>query len=180
MKKYIVAAGIVTAAGLTGVTGFAVANAATNSTTGNPMSNLVDAVAKKFNLKTSDVQSVFDEQKATMDAQREQDAKDQVAQLVKDGKLTQPQADKINTKRVELDKEREANRTADQNLTEAQRKTKMDEHKTALDTWMKENGIDTQYAYLLMGGRGHGGPGGPGGMRGDRGMDKTSTSSTTN
>lgn len=180
MKKQLIVAGIVTAAGLTGLAGMAVANAATNSTSSDPMSSLVQAIATKFNLKSSDVQAVIDEQKTKMDADREADVKAQVTQLVKDGKLTQAQADKINAKRAELEKEREANRTSDQSLTDAQRKTKMDERKTALDTWLKENGIDTQYAYLFMGGRGHGGPGGPdGGQRGDQTKDSGSTSSSS-
>ncbi len=181
MKKYLVAAGITAAAGLAGVTGLAVANAATTNGT-NPMSSLVDAIAKKFNLKTTDVQAVFDEQKATMDAERETKVKEEVSQLVKDGKLTQAQADKINAKRAELEKEREANRTADQTLTDTQRKEKMDERKTTLDTWLKDSGIDTKYGYLLMGGRGHGGPGGPGGhgARGDgQGGNSSSSSSSS-
>jgi len=189
MKKHLLVAGAVTTVGLAGLAGATVANAETNgSTSTNPMSSLVDAISSKFNLNKTDVQKVFDEQRTKMDATREQQVKDQVAQLVKDGKLTQAQADKINAKRAELDKQRQADMTANQNLTEAQRqakrdemRTQMDAKKTELDTWLKDNGIDTQYAYLLMGGRG--GHGGPGGMhRGDRDGDgdgAKNTSSTT-
>jgi predicted phage gp36 major capsid-like protein len=162
MKKYLVAAGIVTAASVAGLTGYAAVNAATDTNSTNPMSSLVSAIAKKFNLQTSDVQAVFDEQRSSMEAERETKVKEEVAQLVTDGKLTQAQADTINAKRAELQKERAANRSSDQSMTEAQRKAKMDERKTALDTWLKNNTIDAQYAYLLMGGHGHGGPGGPG------------------
>ena len=178
MKKHLLVAGAVTTVGLAGLAGATVANAETNSTSStNPMSSLVDAISSKFNLNKTDVQKVFDEQRTKMEAEREQEVKDQVAQLVKDGKLTQDQADKINAKRAELEKEREAQRTADQNLNESERqakreemRTQMDAKKTELDTWLKDNGIDTQYAYLLMGGRG--GHGGPGGMhRGDRDTD---------
>jgi hypothetical protein len=92
--------------------------------------------------------------------------------------LTQAQADKINAKRAELVKEREANRTSEQNLTDAQRKTKMEERKTALDTWFKDNNIDSQYVYLLMGG--HGGRGGPdGGKRDSRSSSSQSSTSST-
>lgn len=129
MKKYLVAAGIIAATGAAGLTGLAVANAATDTSANNPMSSLVDAIAKKFNLNTSDVQAVFDEQKSTMDTQREQDNKDQVAQLVTDGKLTQAQADAINAKRTELKSQMDANRTADQSLSESDRKAKMDTQK---------------------------------------------------
>lgn len=177
MKKVIIASSIA-ALGVTGLAGGAVF-ATANSTSGtDPMSGLVSAIATKFNLKKDDVQKVFDEQRTQMETQREQEVKDQVAQLVKDGKLTQAQADKINAKRAELVKEREANRTSEQNLTDAQRKTKMEERKTALDTWLKDNSIDSQYAYLLMGG--HGGRGGPdGGKRDSRSSSSQSSTSST-
>ena len=177
MKKVIIASSIA-ALGVTGLAGGAVF-ATANSTSGtDPMSGLVSAIATKFNLKKDDVQKVFDEQRTQMETQREQEVKDQVAQLVKDGKLTQAQADKINAKRAELVKEREANRTSEQNLTDAQRKTKMEERKTTLDTWLKDDNIDSQYAYLLMGGRG--GRGGPdGGKRDSRSSSSQSSTSST-
>jgi hypothetical protein len=98
-----------------------------------------------------------------------------VAKLVTDGKLTQAQADKINAKRTELKAAMDADRTAMDSKTDAERKAAMDTKKTELDTWLKDNGIDTQYAYLLMGG----GPGGPGGRGGDMGPASTTSSSTT-
>jgi hypothetical protein len=87
--------------------------------------------------------------------------KDKIASLVEDGRLTQAQADKINAKRAELQKTREANRDSMDDKTSTERKAAMDAEKTALDTWMDENDIDDTYAYLLMGGHGHGGLGGP-------------------
>lgn len=163
MKKVIVASSIA-ALGVAGLVGGA-AFATTNSNNGSdPMSNLASAIATKFNLNKDDVQKVVDEQKTAMQQERENEAKAELAQLVKDGKLTQAQADKITAKRAELQKAREAERTSNQTLTADQRKAKMDEQKTALDQWLKDNGIDSQYAHLLMGGRG-----GHGGGRGDRG-----------
>lgn len=186
MKKQLVIAGTAATLGLAGLAGGAAFATTQSGTNTDPMSGLVSAIATKFNLKAADVQAVFDANRAQMDAQREQQAKDQVAQLVKDGKLTQAQADKINAKRTELEKAREAERTADQKLNETERQakreqmsTQMDAKKTELDTWLKDNGIDTQYAYLLMGGgHGHGGPGGDGGPRESAGVPSTSTSST--
>ncbi len=185
MKKQLIVAATTATLGMAGLAGGAAFATTQSGSTTDPMGNLVSAIATKFNLNKSDVQKVFDEQRTQMDAQREQAVKDQIAQLVKDGKLTQAQADKINAKRAELEKEREANRTSDQNLTAEQRKTKMDEHRTAIDTWLKDNNINTQYAYLLMGGgRGHGGPGsdrdGDGQPAGTTSSTSTSTSSSSN
>ena len=165
--------------------GAGVAQAATSSdstTNTNPMSSLVDKLATKFNLNKTEVQAVFDEQKATMNAERETKVKAEVAKLVTDKKITQAQADLIDAKRAELEKERETNKDSFKDLTQTERKAKMDERKATLEAWAKENGIDTQYLrYVQGGGRGHGpgGHGGPGGPRGD--MDKpANTSSTAN
>lgn len=189
MKKQLVIASAVATLGLAGLAGGA-AFATSQSDTGT--NSLVNAIATKFNLKTADVQAVFDANKAQMHAEREQQVKNQVAQFVKDGKLTQAQADKINAKRAELEKAREAERAADQNLTESQRqakreqmRTQMDAKKAELDTWLKDNGIDAQYRYLLMSGHGHGHGGHDGergrhGARGETGSSASTTSSSAN
>lgn len=163
MRKMLAAAGIATVVGATGLTSVGIVNAAsTASTSTDPMSSLVDAIASKFNLNKSDVQSVFEAQRAEMEAKHESEVKAKVAQLVTDGKLTQDQADKINAKRAELQKEREANKAANQSKTREEMKTEREAKRTALETWAKENGIDTTYLRYVFGGHGHhrGGPGG--------------------
>lgn len=167
MKKALVAAGIVTAVGVASISGLGMANAATDNSNGNgPMSGLIDAIATKFNLDKDEVQTVFNEQRTVMEAEREQDAKDTVAQLVTDGKLTQAQADAINAKRAELEVQREAERSSGDAKTPEERKATREVHRTELDKWLSDNNISEDYAYLLMGERGHGG--GPGGPRGER------------
>ncbi len=167
LSRNMAAIGAITAISAAGLTGVQIASAATDTSTTstNPMSSLVEAVASKFNLNKTDVQAVFDEQRTKMEAEREADLKEQVAQLVNDGKITQDQADKINAKRAELKAERDANRTNDQDLTDTERKAKMEERRSTLNSWLSDNDIDSEYAYLLMGGRGGHGPGGPGGPR---------------
>ncbi|QQS18614.1 hypothetical protein IPL68_00725 [Candidatus Saccharibacteria bacterium] len=184
MKKQIIAAGVTATVAVAGLTGLGVANAATNSSSSKPMSGLVSAIAKKFNLKESDVQSVVDANRTEMEAQHETDVKAQVTQLVKDGKLTKAQADLITAKRAELQKTRETNRTSMDGKTHAERKSAMDAERTALDKWFSDNNIPADYRYLVFGGgRGHGGSGGPrgGGHRdGTRSNYNYSSSSTTN
>lgn len=189
MKKQLVIASVVATLGLAGLAGGAAFATAQSRVGGD---GIVNAIATKFNLKTADVQAVFDEHRTAMHAEREQQVKDKVAQLVKDGRLTQAQADKINAKRAELEKAREAERTADQKLSESERQAKreqmrmqMDTKKTELDTWLKDNGIDAQYRYLLMGGHGHGHGGHDGergrhGARGETGSSASTTSSSAN
>lgn len=163
MKKRLIAAATAVTMGVAGLsTGAVFATTDSDSSTNDPMSGLVSAIATKFNLKSSDVQAVFDEQRTQMEAEREQEIKEKVAALVTDGKLTQAQADAINTKRTELQAAREAERDSPDDKTSEERKTAMEAKRDELDAWLKEKGIDDSYAYLLMGGRGHG-PGGPGG-----------------
>ncbi len=164
MKKQLIAAGLVATIGIAGL-GAGAANAETSaSASTDPMSGLVDKIASKFNLNKTEVQQVFDEQKTAMHAEREQKVKDQVAKLVTDGKITTAQADAINAKRAELEKEREANKDSFKDKTEEERKAEKDKRKTELETWAKEQGISTDYLRYVMG-HGPGGPGGHGGPR---------------
>lgn len=162
MKRHLAAIGAITAISAAGFTGVQIASAATDTTSTNPMTSLVDAVSTKFNLNKTEVQAVFDEQRSVMEAEREAEVKEQIAQLVSDGKLTKDQADKLTAKRAELKAERETNRDEHQALTADERKAVVAEHKTELDAWFNETGIDTQYRYLLTGGHGRGGQGGLG------------------
>lgn len=162
MKKQLLAAGIATTIGIAGIGAGAASAATSNNSKTDPMSSLVDKLATKFNLNKADVQQVFDEQRTTMEAERETKVKESVAKLVTDGKITQAQADAINAKRAELQKQREASKDSMKDKTKAERKTEMDQRKTELESWAKQQGIDTQYLrYVMGGGHGHGGPGGP-------------------
>jgi type VI protein secretion system component VasK len=181
MKKQLIAAGVTASVAVAGLTGLSMASAATqsNSASNNPMSSLVSALATKFNLKTSDVQAVFDEQHTQMEAQRNSEVKTKLAQLVKDGKLTQAQADAITAKRSELQKQRDSNRASMDGKTHAERKTAMDTERSALDTWFSDNNISTDYRYLVFGGgRGHGGPGGSDSSTSDSTPDQSTNMST--
>ena len=162
MKKRLLTLGIITAVGTAGAVGVGVANAATDPSSVSPMSGLVDAIASKFSLNKSDVQKVFDEQHSTMQQQRETDFKSELAQLVKDGKLTQDQADKLTAKRAELQKQRDADRTARKDKTREEMKSMMDTKRAELEQWAKDNGISTDYLHFATNGR-------HGGMMGDRG-----------
>ena len=179
MKKQLMAAAAVASISVAGL-GAGVANAAssTSSTTSHPMSGLVDALATKFNLNKGEVQKVVDEQRTTMEAQRETEVKTEVVKLVTDGKISQAQADAINAKRAELTAARETNHDSMKDKTDAERKTARDAQKSALETWAKENNISNQYLRYVIG---HGGPG----RHGDRGgpdqqNDDSSSPTSTN
>jgi len=154
MKKNLIIAASIAAVGFGAAVPLAstlTAHAAANTTTGS--SSLVDKIASTFHLNTTDVQKVFDDQRAANQAKRAQAEKDRLAADVKAGTITQAQADKITAKLAEL----QADRTALKNKTPAERKAAMDAERTALETWAKDNGIDMSYLHM-----GRGGPGGRG------------------
>lgn len=147
--------------------GIGAANAASNNSPANPMSNLVNAIAQKFNLNTSDVQAVFDQQKAQMDAQMQQAFTDRINAAVTAGKLTQAQADLIIAKQTEL----KANEATFESMPPAQRQAAMKTQIDSLKVWATANNIPE--AYLPLGGRGMGrSPGG-------RGFEKHRTATAT-
>ena len=154
--------------------GLGAAYAADNGN-GNPMSGVVSAIAKKFNLNEADVQAVFDEQRSKMEVQREQNRQQnqarhqtefesRLAGLVSAGKLTQAQADAIKAKHSELQSWRDEQMAALKNKTGQERKTAVEtlrqeqkEKIDALKRWAAGQGISEEYLPLCgMGGEGRG------------------------
>lgn len=130
-----------------------------NSLKNNPMSNLVNAIAAKFNLNATDVQKVFDEQRTLQQQQMEADRaareKAMLEQAVKDGKLTQAQADAIIAKQAEAKTFMDGLKS----LNQADRETKLQAWRTELQSWAKTNNIPEQYLRPVLGGPGMGGRG---------------------
>lgn len=140
--------------------GAGVIHAASNTSTNNPMSNLVTAIAQKFNLNTADVQQVFDQQHTQMQAQRLEDAKTRLAQAVTAGTITQAQADLITAKHAEM----KTFMDSLQGKTPSERQTAIKAQMDSLKQWATQNNIPQQF--FMMGGmhgKGHGGFG-PGHM----------------
>ncbi len=140
--------GVITSVGLATVAGAGIASAATNS---NGQQTLVEKIASKFNLNKDEVQKVFDEEHASREAKHEQKMNERLDQAVKDGKLTQDQADKLKAKLKEMHDIREKNRDSKQENREAMKK-QMDDFKQ----WLKDNNIPDEYGMPMGGpGRGH-------------------------
>jgi RPA family protein len=130
------------------------------ATTTSGQQTLVDKIATKFNLKTEDVQKVFDEERAAHQAEAATQFKTKLDEAVKDGKLTQAQEDKLIAKQKELQAAHDANKASMKDKTKAERKAAMEAERTAFKQWLTDNGIPAEYGMLMHGGH-HGGPGGP-------------------
>lgn len=109
------------------------------------VSELVAAIAEKFDLDEAEVQEVFDAQfeadRAEMRAMHEQKFADRLAKAVEEGKLTQEQADAISDKREEMRGYMEEFK----DLEPEERKEAMQGHAEELKSWAEENDIPMQF-----------------------------------
>jgi len=132
-------------AGSLALAGATATYAATNTnTTTHSMDHLVTAISEKFHLNTSDVQAVFDAERAEMETQHQADAAQQLTQAVTDGTITQDQADLITAKRAELEGNRPDPATLS-TLSETERHDQMEQHMTDLKQWATDNNIPVEY-----------------------------------
>lgn len=148
-KKSLMVAAAITTLSAVGAMGLQTVNAAAGTST-HPMSSLVQKIATKFNLNKDSVQQVVDGQRREMEATRDQEIKNQLAQAVKDGKLTQDKSDKITAKLAEM----KANRSTATGKTDAERRAAKQTARNDLNKWATDNGIPTEYLQLISGGHG--------------------------
>ena len=135
-------------------------SAANNSD--NPQSSLIEKIASTFNIDKSKLQTIFDEDREAREAAREKEQAAKLQTLVDNGTITSAQKTVIEKKIAELKSQREANCDTMKDLTDDERKAKMDEERTALEAWAKEQALDLSKLKGVLGG----GPGGHGGPRG--------------
>lgn len=133
-----------------------VASAETQSNGGS----IVDKIATTFNLNKDEVQKVFDEEREARKAQHEAKRAERLQGLVDDGTITAEQKTAIEAKLEELSTKREENREALRDMSEDERRVKMDEERESLEAWAKEQGLDlSKLRGVFVGGRGmHMGP----------------------
>lgn len=161
LKKGLMAAAAIATIGVAGVATTAGVYAATTDST-DPQASLVQKIADKFGVNKDEVQQLFDEQRTEHEAKHEAEVAERLQALVDDGTITAEQKTLIETKIKEMKEQREADRDNFKELSHEERKAKMDEGKTGLESWAKDNGLDlTKLKGVFMDGgpRGFGGPG---------------------
>jgi len=130
--------------------------AASNSQGEKPMTALVSAIATKFNLNATEVQTVVDqvitEQRAAREAEHDQLFADRLTQAVTDKKLTQDQADKITAKHKEI----QSNMANFSEMTGAERQAAQKDQFDSLKKWASDNNIPAQYLMPGIGKKGFG------------------------
>ena len=124
---------------------------------GENKDELVTKLAEKFNVDASEIETVFEEQHAEMELERDAKRAEHLQSLVDAGTITADQKTALETKFAEMETAREA--LKDQDLTREEIHTKMEEGRTAFEAWATEQGIDLDAIRPEgghMGGRGHG------------------------
>lgn len=161
VTKSLLAAGAAAVIGTAGLLGLRTAQAAPGGPNG--MSDLVSAIAQKFNLNQDEVQSVFDQHRESMQAERRQEMEtrlqERLQQSVTDGSLTQEQADKIMAKHEEMQSQMDSLAGS----TPEEHRQAMQNKMTEMRNWAQENDIPLQYMPM------NGGFGRHGGMHGSNG-----------
>jgi len=169
-KSFIVAAGA-TALGFATLGGATAIHAAgTTSISTDPESTLVQMLATKFNLNTTAVQAVFDQEQQDEQIAQAANEKIRLDADVTAGKITAAQETLIITKQAE-EQTFMASLKGDSNTT---RQAAIKTEETALKTWATTNNIPEQYVHLMGSPGGHRGPGGP-----DGGIPPTGSASST-
>ena len=128
------------------------------------ITNLVNALAQKFNLNSTEVKTVVDtvmaSEKASKQAERDKNLAERLAKAVSEGKITQAQSALITAKIQETKTFMESMK----NKTNAERKTAMAAYKTNIEAWATANNIPKEFLNMSgmkqMKGKGHGGFGG--------------------
>ena len=119
------------------------------------MSGLINMLAEKFNLETTDVQAVFDEFRNQKQVNFQQRYEAFLDQAVLDGELTQEQADSILGKHTEIKNFREGLR----GQTPEEIQSAMESEREDLKQWAADNNVPERF---LRFGRGPGAGRGPG------------------
>lgn len=159
IKNSLIAAGAVTAMGVSGLAGISAVSAQAGS---NRSSDLADKIATKFNLNKDEVKNVFSEFKQEHEEEHEAKRAEKLQDLVDEGKITAAQKAAIEAKLEEMHEQREQNTGSMKSLTPEERKSKMEAKRTELEAWAKEQGIGlAELEGVFMSGRGPRGGHGP-------------------
>ena len=117
--------------------------AQTSGTTSVP--SLVQEIADKFHLNTSDVQSVFTQHRQERLSKMELNYETYLQNLVNAGKITDAQKQLILNKHDDLLKQMQSDMQNFKNLTPAERKAQVQTTKQDIETWAKQNNINPKY-----------------------------------
>lgn len=115
------------------------------------VNSLVSAIAQKFNLNESDVQAVFEEERTKRESEMKTNLEQKLAQAVTDGKINDSQKQAIIAKLDEIH-DNKPNFKEFKNLSEEERKAKVEQKRSEMENWAKENGLTLETLHQIIGG----------------------------
>lgn len=143
---------------VTSVAAFGTMSTFAQSSVQDPHASIIQKLVHKFNLNEDEVKAVFEEERVAMQTKMQAQFEEKLNQAVTDGKLTEEQKKLILAKHEELKQQRETMMKEMKNLTDEERRAKMEEHRASLEAWAEENDIDMEYLMFkvkIKGGPGH-------------------------
>lgn len=121
--------------------------------TGEGGSNtFVQQLAQKLGVSEDKVQTAVNEIHTDRHAQMEKAYEDRLTTAVSNGELTEQQKQLLLQKHKELEDQRASQIESLKNKTPEERRTAMEQKRTELETWAKQNNIDLKW--LMFGGKG--------------------------
>lgn len=152
LGKSLLIGGVIGTMGLGTLAGAGIASAQST----DPHASLIDKIAARFNLDKDEVEKVFEEERAAMEAEHAERISERLQKLVDDGTITDAQKEAILQKIDELKAERDALKDEWKNLSSDERRSKMKEKRAELEAWANEQGLDLQKLHgVFMGDHGH-------------------------
>lgn len=105
---------------------------------------IVGNIATKLNMKPEDVRAVFEEVQKEKQAEHLARFTVRLDELVKSGKLTDPQKQSLLAKEQEMTESRPQNHDTVMNMSAEERKAYMQKQKDELSSWAKDQGISQE------------------------------------
>jgi hypothetical protein len=147
-KLGIIALAIVAATGVAGVSAFA-------QTANTEYKTFVQSLAQKLGISEDKVNTAVTEIHNERHQEMLQKYEEKLSTAVKNGEITEAQKTLILEKGKQLEEDREAHKESMKDKTPEERRTEMEQKRTELEAWAKENNIDMKYLRFGFGGRGH-------------------------
>jgi len=144
-KLLILALGLV----LVGGVGLTAVRADAHGAQGNH-ETIIQKLVERFGLNQEEVEQVFAEVREEHHVEMQAQHEERLNSLVADGKITEEQKAAIIAKQEEMRQNKEANMGQWKDLDPEARRAKMEEHRSQMQAWADENGIDPS----LIGGLG--------------------------
>lgn len=119
---------------------------------------IIQKLVERFGLNEAEVKAVFDKEQEEQQKQRQNRYQEKLSQLVQNGNLSEEQKQLILKKHEELQAEWQTNASRLHGLTPEEKRTAMEQKRTELENWAKENGIDSNLltGFGDFGGKPHG------------------------